>query len=114
MKYAPDPERKWQRKEYDLSKLRGKSTRERAEIETDRDLDKSIEQLVCDVHEETHQSNRDDLKNIAAAQKRMVSLMARVALSNDKVSKWILNLTWAIGIMTLIMIIFNLIILFKK
>lgn len=117
MNYAPDPERKWKRNEYDRSTLDGKSNRERAEIETDRDLDKCIEQLVCDVHEETHNSGRSDLGNIASAQKRMVSLMARVALSNDKMSNRILWLTVAITIMTFLMlipIIPNLIVLFKK
>lgn len=104
MEYTSDPKRKWKRKKYDLSILNGKSNRERAEIETDRDLDKSIEQLVCDVHEETHRDDRDDLKNIAAAQKRMVSLMARVAMSNDKVSNRMLWLTIVIAILTLVMV----------
>ena len=84
MQYDPDPPQNWQRENYDetpLSNLdyeKKEDTRKGSEIETNSDLDKPIEQLVCDVHEETHDPQRDDLKNIAGAQKRMVSMMARV------------------------------------
>jgi hypothetical protein len=88
------------------------STRERSEIETDRDMDKPVEQLVCDVHEETHSDNNWEgysaqkwLGNIAAAQKRFASLMAKVALSNDKVASRMLYLTWAIFILTVVLVI---------
>jgi len=114
MNYTPDPPRKWKRKEYDLKKLEGLSVRQVAELETDRDLDKSIEQLVCDVHEETHHPGRNEQANIAAAQKRMVSLMARVAKSNDRLAKWMFWLTMAIGAMTLVILVFELIHNFNK
>jgi hypothetical protein len=101
MPFDPDPPRKWRRKNYDESVFEGLSVRERSEIETDRDLAKPPEQLVCDVHEETH-ADRTALDNIAGAQKRLVSLMARIAKSNDRIARYILWLTVAIAIMTLV------------
>lgn len=83
----PDPSRKWKRKNFDLSKLKDLKVREFAELETDRDMDKEIEQLACDVHEETHNPDRGPLVNIACAQKRMTSMLARVAKSNDVLSR---------------------------
>jgi hypothetical protein len=103
--FDPDPPRKWQRKLYDESKLAGLSRRDASALETDRDIDKSVEQLVCDVHGETHDPGRTPLENIAGAQKRMTSMLARVALSSEKVSDRMLALTWAIGIMTAIIVI---------
>ncbi len=104
--FDPDPPRKWKRKLYDEPKLAGLPRRERSELETDRDMDKEVEQLVCDVHEETHDPGRQPLENIAGAQKRMTSMLARVALSNQRVADRMLCLTWAIGVMTFVMLIF--------
>jgi len=102
--YAKDPKRKWKRKNYDESKLHHPLVLEDFELETDRDLDKPLEQLVCDVHEETNNKDRPPLENIAHAQKRMVSMMARIAKSNTILTKWIIILTVIIAIMTLIML----------
>jgi hypothetical protein len=104
--YDPDPPRIWTRRLYDESKLAGLSVRERCELETDRDMDKPVEQLVCDVHEETHNPSCQTLENIAGAQKRMTSMLARVALSNDRVAKRTECLTWAIAAMTLVMLVY--------
>jgi hypothetical protein len=104
MKYDTDPKRKWIRKNFDENILNGLSVRERSEIETERDLIKPVEQLVCDVHEETHNEDRTAMENLASAQKRMVSLMARVALSNDRVGTKMLWLTWAIAFLTLVIV----------
>jgi hypothetical protein len=49
--FTPEPHKHWTRKNYDLQYLHGKSWRERAEIESARDLSKPIEQLVCDFHD---------------------------------------------------------------
>ena len=105
--YTKDPKRKWKRKNYDESKLHNPLIREDFELETDRDLDKPLEQLVCDVHEETNNTNRAPLENIAHAQKRMVSMMARIAKSNEILTKWIIGFTVVIAIMTLIMLFRN-------
>lgn len=101
MIFDKDPNRKWKRMTFDENKLNGLSIRERSEIETDRDLIKPIEQLLCDVHEETHNQNRTELQNIAAAQKRMVSMMAHIAKSNERMTRQMLILTWVIAILTL-------------
>jgi hypothetical protein len=107
MAYDTDPPRRWRRKNYDESVFAGMSVRQRSEIEADRDLAKPPEQLVCDVHEETH-ANRAALENIAGAQKRLVSLMARVAKSNDRIARYILWLTFAIAIMTAVIMFITL------
>jgi hypothetical protein len=103
--YDSDPPRKWKRKLYDEGKLVGLPRRDRSALETDRDMDKPVEQLVCDVHEEAHDPDRQPLENIAGAQKRMTSMLARVARSNDRVANQMLYLTYAIGAMTLIMLV---------
>jgi hypothetical protein len=87
---ASDPPRIWTRLDFDLEKLRGLDARERSELETDRDLVKPIQQLVCDFHEETAKADDSGVgaldygKFAVHAQKRMVSMMAQVALSNKK------------------------------
>jgi hypothetical protein len=101
-----DPPRKWRQKVYDESKLADLSRHDRSALETDRDMDKPVEQLVCDVHDETHDPGRTALENIAGAQKRMTSMLARVAVSSQRVADRMLVLTWAIGIMTAIILIF--------
>lgn len=102
-----DPMQKWTRMNFDESKLVGLTIRQRSEIETNRDLIKPIEQLVCDVHEETHNSDRGELQNLACAQKRMVSMMARVSKSNDRMALQMTRLTWAIALMTLVILVFT-------
>lgn len=103
MKYTKDRVKTWKRRDFDEDILQNMPSRQRAEFETERDLMKSIEQLLCDVHEETHNESRNELANIASAQKRMVSLMARVALSNNRTNNILIILTIIIGILTFIM-----------
>jgi len=106
MKYENDPIKKWKRKNFNESKLPC-DVRERSEIEAGRDLAKSIEQLLCDVHEEIHNNSGDQLGNIACAQKRMVSMMAKVAKSNNRVGNIMLGLTIAITILTIAILVFT-------
>lgn len=112
-KFDPDPPHKWRRKLYDEAPLRkldykkDEDRRKGSEIETNRDLEKPMEQLVCDVHEETHDPNRTELANLAGAQKRMVSMMARVAKSSDRASFWMIILTVAITGMTAALLLFT-------
>ncbi|MBC7426368.1 MAG: hypothetical protein H7321_07515 [Bacteroidia bacterium] len=68
-------------------------TRPDAEKEAKEDLKKPIEQLLSDIHEETHRNDRRALENNNIAQKRIASMMAMVAESNNKVSNRILFLT---------------------
>ena len=105
MIFNVDPPRKWKRNNFDEKKLNGLNIRERSEIESGRDLVKSIEQLLCDVHEEIHNNSGDQLGNIACAQKRMVSMMAKVAKSNNRVGNIMLGLTIAITILTIAILV---------
>jgi hypothetical protein len=111
MKYDSDPNHSWVRKNFDESLLyelrKEKKFREIAEIEANRDLIKPIEQLVTDVHEEIHNPTRLPVENTASAQKRMVSMMARVAMSNDRLTKQVIRLTWAIAFMTFLVTVFT-------
>lgn len=50
--YESEAMQAWSRKNYSLEDLSKLSTRERAEKETNRDLTKCIEQLLCDFHEQ--------------------------------------------------------------
>jgi hypothetical protein len=94
---AADPPRKWVRLVFDEEKLKSLSTRERSEIETDRDLIKPIEQLVCDCHEETEaNTDQQPIQCMARAQKRMVSMMGKVVLSNNALSRRMEWLTWGV------------------
>ena len=110
MKFYSDPKSNWKRMIFYEKVLDGLTNRQRAEIETDRDLIKPVQQLVCDVHEEIHDPKKEnEWQAIAAAQKRTASLMARIAISNDRLSRkifWLTVmmtiLTFAIGIMTYI------------
>jgi hypothetical protein len=79
-----------------------KKIRELAEAETNRDLKKPIQQLLCDVHEEVLQT-RPVEENIIHANKRMVSMMARVALSNERYSGVLLKLTWVLVVLTIVL-----------
>ena len=117
--FDPEPPVRWKRKNYDESLLRNldykneSDLRKGSEIESNRDLDKPVEQLVCDVHEETHSEKRDTLANIAGAQKRMTSMMARVAISNSRVADQMLVLTCVIGVLTFVLVVLTLILVCK-
>jgi hypothetical protein len=110
-KFHPEPpnalEKK--RKDFDLTLLEGKNYRERAEIETSRDLSKSVEQLLCDFHDVAEQvinpQTRHAIENVEwyslQAQKRMVGMMAKVALENRRLQNWMLVLTIIIAFLTI-------------
>jgi len=103
-KLTNEPRKKWNRKDYNedvFSNLDYRDYHDRrkaAEIETGRDLNKCVEQLVCDVHEEILYQNRSPLQNIAGAQQRMVSMMAKIAKSNNRTNIFLLIFTIAMVI----------------
>jgi hypothetical protein len=109
--YTPEPRKQWIRKDYDLDYLHGKSPRERAEIETSRDLSKPIEQLVCDFHDvaeialaktQPDEVNANSL--LIHAEKRMVALMGRVALAHERTSRWLVWLTVVLVLLTAVLV----------
>jgi len=96
---------KWTRKEHSPYP-QDWPTRQKAEEETERDLEKSVEQLLCDVHEEilNDDPNRTIQDNLLHANKRMVALMARAAIENRRTSRWLLGLTIAIAALTVVLV----------
>jgi hypothetical protein len=78
--------------------------RKTAEEETNNDLRKPIQQLICDVHEEASAS-RSIEENLLHATKRMVSMMGRVALEHERSSKYLLKYTIVLAILTAVLLI---------
>jgi hypothetical protein len=74
--------------------------RKLAERETNNDLRKPIQQLICDVHEEVSSPRRVE-ENLNHAIKRMVSMMGRVALAQERSSKILIWLTVVLVILTI-------------
>lgn len=70
------------------------------EEEVNIDLQKPVQQLICDVHEELRSDNRSEQDKLNGAVKRAVGMMGRVALENDRISKQLLFLTWITAILT--------------
>jgi len=74
--------------------------RKLAEEETNKDLRKPIQQLICDVHEEALDGGRPVEHNLLHATKRMVSMMGRVALAHERSSTRLVRLTWVLVALT--------------
>jgi hypothetical protein len=110
--YTDEPKKTWDRLTFDDRLLDGKGWQERAEIESSRDLAKSVEQLLCDYHDlaeliilkEHKNEAKSDAWYLVNAQKRMVSMMAKVTLSNDRLSKHILWLTVAAVLLAVVQV----------
>lgn len=78
----------------------------KAEEETDRDLSKPIPQLLCDFHDQAEQAlDKASIETqlILNANKRMVAMMAKVAISNNRMSVVIAFLTAAILVFTIVL-----------
>ena len=107
--------RKWNRKNFP-DHPSGLDLRQIAERETDRDLQKPIQQLICDVHEEClnpipgvgQETNERQtvlqLQRLVGGQKRMVSMMGRVALEDERTSKNLVKLTVVLVILTIVLV----------
>ncbi|PYK98175.1 MAG: hypothetical protein DME19_13515 [Verrucomicrobia bacterium] len=110
----------WSRKDFP-DPPPGLSLRQLAELETDHDLQKPVQQLICDVHEEClnelppkvqgeseqHWNERLvvlQLQRLIGAQKRMVSMMGRVALEHERTSNALVKLSWVLVGMTAVLI----------
>jgi hypothetical protein len=76
-----------------------------AEEETRRDLRKPIQQLICDVHEGAMDQSLSDEERFRWALRRMVSMMGRVALEHEYLSKQIVLLTWVIVGLTVLVVV---------
>lgn len=100
---------KWERVNLESPRQRSLSEtnlgqRRLAEEETNKDLRKSIQQLICDVHEEALAPNRPVEENLLHATKRIVSMMGRVTLENERSSRLLVWLTGVLIVMTAVLI----------
>jgi hypothetical protein len=82
----------------------------KAEFVTDGDLKKSIPQLVCDFNDAVEEAIGKgipmDSEYLLKAQRRMVAMMANVAISNNR-------LTWVLIILTIIILILSVVPIFR-
>lgn len=88
--------------------------RAEAEKETNKDLRKSIQQLICDVHEEVTDPNNTLQERLIHAIKRQTSMMGRVALVHERNSSLLIWLTVAIALLTIVIAALTIVILFKE
>jgi hypothetical protein len=81
----------------------GWSVQDQGEEEAMRDLEKPIEQLLSDVHEQGFKSHtaKYDAENVIHAVRRSASMMAQVALTNRRVSRAMLVLSVILGFLAL-------------
>jgi hypothetical protein len=84
-----------------------------AEKETNKDLSKPIQQLICDVFEEILNPDRTIEENLNHAIKRQVSMMGRVALEHECTSKWLIRFTVAIVALTIVIVVLTVALLVK-
>jgi len=101
----------WERKDFG-DQFGVPQAREKATIETNQDLQKPIQQLLCDVHEQAQQPGVTPENRQIFVTVRMMSMLARVGLEHERVSKklvtlttWLIILTIAIVVLTLFLIL---------
>ena len=112
---------KWKRKDFAEDPDQTKGLRHLAEVETDRDLQKPVQQLLCDVHEESlnplppiapgeteqHWNERLavlQLQRLVGAQKRMVSLQTVSTFQTGRTNALIFWLTLVVVAQTSVLI----------
>jgi hypothetical protein len=112
---ASEPPMRWERLNFDLQYLDQKDSRTRAEIETNRDLEKPIEQLLCDFHDMAElviaKASKEERESVSwymiHAQKRMVGMMAKVAASNERMSVRVYWLTVVAVLLGVVQLVFG-------
>ncbi len=92
---------KWTRRDFG-DPMGHPGNRAEAEADTNRDLQKPIQQLLCDIREESWRKGEGPLGPIAI---RMITMMGRVALQQERAGNTLLLLTWAIFILTLALVV---------
>jgi hypothetical protein len=86
--------------------------RRQCEEETNRDLTKSIQQLICDVHEEASDPSRPHELSQLLATRRMVSMMGRVALEHERSSAALIRMTLWLVVLTVVIAFLTVVLLF--
>jgi uncharacterized membrane protein YdfJ with MMPL/SSD domain len=89
----------WKRKDFDELKPEDVANRKLAETETSHDLQKEIQQLLCDAHEEAQR------QSIVGVNKRMVALLTVTAYDTRITNWWLKVLTIIIAIGTVVLVI---------
>ncbi len=114
--------RNWERKDFDPPlNTTQQEDRKLAEKEADHDLQKPIQQFLCDVHEEsnrppckksdnpqlTYADDRilDAIDKISCQNKRIVALQTVTAYETSKAANWMMLMTFAILILTAVLVI---------
>ena len=92
----------WERKDFDVLKPEDAANRKLAETATLHDLQKPIQQLLCDAHEEAQRGST------AGTQKRMVALLTVTAYEASLINWWIKALTFVIAIGTVALVLLEL------
>jgi hypothetical protein len=87
--------------------------RQRCEDETNKDLRKPIQQLICDVHEEASDPSRPLEQSHLLATRRMVSMMGRVALEHERTSAALVRLTWVLVVFTVAIVVLTVVMLLR-
>jgi hypothetical protein len=81
---------------------------ELARLETKNDLEKSIEQLVTDVHHGAFDPSMSEEHKILYGTRRMISMMGRVAKENEKTSRSLVRLTRIIIVLIVPLVLLSL------
>jgi hypothetical protein len=87
--------------------------RENAETERDRDLKKSVEHLLADIHDESlDDQSRDHQMTVARTMARFASLLTLLSKQADKqfrqnmcIQRWLIGLTVALVVLTIALLI---------
>ena len=108
----------WERKNLESpgqASLSGTKQRKEAEEETNKNLRKSIQQLICDVYEEVDPNRRPE-ENLVLANRRIASMMGKVGLVQEDagnalvgLTRKIVILTWIIAVFSFVTVVFTLI-----
>jgi hypothetical protein len=99
-KYAPELERYFAQK------------REVAETETSRDLQKSVQHLLADIHDESlDDQSRSRSMTVARTMARFASLLSVLSVQADfqtqriiRLTRWVIGLTWTLVALTLVLL----------
>lgn len=105
---------RWVRQDFDGSEERQtekqRKWRERARLETEWDLKKCIQQLVCDAQENGLNDDPPE-QRLIDINRRLVSIFGRVALQHKRVdralevlTRRIVYLTWVLVILTVVLV----------
>jgi hypothetical protein len=97
----------WRRLEFEdvaATKLseEAQARRHEAEKQTERDLAKPVQQLICDVHEGAIDPDNPPVGRMLYMMPRMVAMMGRVALEQDKLSRRLYRWTVVLAVLTVL------------